>query len=361
MYLAIIIIIVAAVIFWSTQEAKFGQHSSGARLARLKRSPHYRKGAFHNLSETSVMTAGAGYYAVLKEYFLAENKPHRPLPAIKTDLHALDPARNLLIWFGHSSYYLQLDGKRILVDPVFSKAAAPVPFVNRAFQGTSLYKVSDLPEIDIMFISHDHWDHLDYPTIKRLRGKVQKIIMPLGVGAHFERWGFSEETLIELDWYESLEPSTGFSITSLPARHFSGRAFRNNRSLWASFAVRTPSFNIFIGGDSGYDTHFSDIGRRFGPFDVAILENGQYHANWRHIHMNPEEVLIAARELGANRLLPVHSGRFALSSHAWNEPLRKLTELNKAVGLNIMTPIIGEIVDLGDAQQAFRHWWTEID
>lgn len=358
MYLLVIIIIVVAVIFWSTQEAKFGQHSSGERLARLKRSPHYREGKFHNLSETPVMTAGAGYFAVLKEYFLAENKPRRQLPSLKTDLRALDPARNLLVWFGHSSYYLQLDGKRMLIDPVFSKAAAPVPFVNRAFRGTSLYRAADLPDIDYLFISHDHWDHLDYSTIKRLRSKVRLAILPLGVGAHFERWNFSEKTLLEMDWQETAEPDPGFAITAVPARHFSGRAFRNNRSLWASFVLRTPSFNIFLGGDSGYDTHFADIGGRFGLFDLAILENGQYHDNWRYIHMKPEEVIDAARDLRAKRILPVHSGRFALSSHSWDEPLRTLMEFNKDAKLDIMTPRIGEVVDLDNSAQAFTQWWN---
>lgn len=357
MHILLILLIIALVVFWSSQEAKFGKHSAGPRLERLKRSPHYRNGAFHNLSQTPVMTAGAGYFAVLKEYFTADNKPRHALPSIKADLRSLDPARNLLVWFGHSSYYLQLDGKRMLVDPVFSKAAAPVPFVNRAFKGTSPYSVSDLPPIDYLFISHDHWDHLDYPTIKRLRKSVGQAAMPLGVGAHFERWDFAEEKLLELDWQESAELGEGFTATALPARHFSGRVFRNNRSLWASFALRTPNFNIYLGGDSGYDSHFADIGRRFGPFDLAILENGQYHANWRHIHMLPEEVIKAAGDLQAKRILPVHSARFALSSHAWDEPLRKLTELNEAAGLDILTPRIGELVDLDDPTQAFGQWW----
>ena len=341
-------------------QAKFGKLPSGERLERIQRSPNYRDGAFHNLSVTPDLTEGATYFSVLREFIFGTKDNVTPtaiIPSTKTDLHALPPDANALVWFGHSSYFMQVDGKRILVDPVLCGVASPFAFATKAFKGTDRYTVADIPTIDLLFISHDHWDHLDHETIVALRPKVKQVICGLGMGAHLEHWGYASSTIMEHDWNDSADLGSGFTVHTVPARHFAGRGPQRNKALWASFVLHTPTLRLFIGGDSGYDSHFATIGEQFGPFDLAILENGQYDKSWKHIHLMPNEILQAAKDLKAKRLLPVHSGKFALANHAWNEPLELITQRNTSEQMDIITPMIGEHVNLSDTAQTFSAWW----
>jgi L-ascorbate metabolism protein UlaG (beta-lactamase superfamily) len=194
----------------------------------------------------------------------------------------------------------------------------------------------------------------------KLKPKIKRIVCALGVGELLEFWGFDKNKIYEADWNEQIDFGNGFVINSVTARHFSGRKFARNRSSWTSFILKTPTYKIFIGGDSGYDTHFRQIGKTFGPFDLAILENGQYNPNWKFIHMQPEETLQAAIDLQAKRLLPVHNSKFALSVHPWDEPLIRITELNKKMNINVATPRIGEALNLKDDSQVFLKWWQTI-
>lgn len=342
---------------------RFGKRPTGERLGSVKQSPNYRDGSFQNQSITPDFTDGANYYTVLKQFLFGKNPrgfPAGPVPSVKTDLLQLGASENVLVWFGHSSYFMQVNGKRILVDPVLSGVASPFSFTTRAFPGTDQYTVEDLPEIDYLFISHDHWDHLDYPTIVKLKTKVGKVICGLGIGEHFEYWGYDKNKLIEKDWHEQIDLGDGFVAHTTPARHFSGRGLKRNQALWTSFVLQAPAMQLFIGGDSGYDTHFAEIGKNFGAFDLAILENGQYDKSWKHIHLMPHEILQAAKDLNAKRLLPVHSGKFKLGNHAWDEPLELITQNNKTEQLNIITPMIGERVNLDDQAQQFSEWWKSV-
>jgi L-ascorbate metabolism protein UlaG (beta-lactamase superfamily) len=299
---------------------------------------------------------------VLKDNITAKNrKPQQQIASVKTNLFDLDSKENVLVWFGHSSYFIQLNGKRILVDPVFSGFASPFSFSIKAFNGADIYKPEDIPEIDYLVITHDHWDHLDYKTIKKLQPKIEKIVTGLGVGEHFEYWGFEKEKIIELDWFEKFDFQNGFVFYGLPARHFSGRGFSPKKTLWLSFLLETPSQKIFIGGDGGYDSHFAKIGEKFGEIDLAILENGQYNQAWKYIHMMPEEVLQASTDLNAKRLLPVHHSKFALSIHSWNEPLNKISALNESENIPLLTPKIGEKVILDNSSQKFTEWWKQMN
>jgi L-ascorbate metabolism protein UlaG (beta-lactamase superfamily) len=298
------------------------------------------------------------------EQFFKKVKRRTPvdeIPSIKSNLLDIDIKDNVLIWFGHSSYFMQIDGKRILVDPVFSGNASPIPGTLKSFNSTDIFTVNDLPQIDYLFISHDHYDHLDYSTAMELKEKTKKVICGLGVGAHFEHWGYSKDQIIETDWHEKVILDPGFISFSTPARHFSGRKFTRNQTLWQSYLLQTPSLKIYIGGDGGYDTHFKEIGDKFGPIDLAILENGQYDLAWRAIHMLPEEVLIASQDLKAKRLFPVHSSKFVLANRSWDEPLIEISELNKAHNIPLVTPRIGEVVNLNDTNQVFKQWWLGIE
>ncbi|MGX7667619.1 MBL fold metallo-hydrolase [Flavobacterium pedocola] len=344
---------------WFLNTKAFGTAPKGVRLETIKASPNYRNGAFQNLSPTPSLTEDATFYSVMKEFMFAKKERKQPteeIPVIKTNLHTLDPQKDTMIWFGHSSYFMQLDGKKFLVDPVLSPNASPVSFTTKAFKGTNQYTVEDLPAIDYLFITHDHWDHLDYKTVSQLQPKIKKVICGLGTGAHLERWGFTSEQIIEKDWHETFALEEGFTVTTVSARHFSGRGLKRNQSLWLSFALKTPSMNVFIGGDSGYDSHFAKAGTELGPFDLVILENGQYDKSWKHIHMMPEEVIKATQELKATKLFPVHSAKFALANHEWDEPLKRISQLSQETDIQLVTPRIGEITYL-KANQNFPKWW----
>ena len=360
--LSILVLLIIA-IFAFLHVPKLGKLPSGARLERIKQSKNYKNGQFQNLSETPMITAEGGMITVLKQFLFDKKIRVNPvdiIPSAKTDLLNLEAAKDILVWFGHSSYFMQIDGKKILVDPVFSGAASPFSFSIKAFKGTDVYTTEDIPQIDYLFISHDHWDHLDYETVLKLKPKIKKIICALGVGQNFELWGFDKNSINELDWNEEINLGESFVVNTVPARHFSGRGFRRNKSIWESFVLKTPTMKIFIGGDSGYDTHFAEIGKTFGPFDLVILENGQYNKNWKYIHMQPSETLQAAKDLQTKRLFPVHNSKFPLSVHPWDEPLKIITELNKDVNLNLATPMIGEEINLKDPSQQFSKWWEGI-
>jgi L-ascorbate metabolism protein UlaG (beta-lactamase superfamily) len=329
----------------------------------LKSNPrNFKDGKFQNLNPTPQFTEGYTLLRVIRENLLTkwpDKIPAQVVPSIKTNLAELPKEEDVLIWFGHSSYFMQLEGKRFLIDPVFSGHASPFPGMIKAFKGSDIYTVEELPEIDYLFISHDHYDHLDCKTIIKLKSKVKIVICGLGVAAHLMKWGYSTSQIIEKNWYDSFSLDSEFTVHVLPARHFSGRGTTRNNTLWCSYLLETPSLKIYIGGDSGYDSHFAEIGNQFSDIDIAILENGQYNNAWRYIHMHPDEVLLAAKDLKAKRLFPVHSGKFSLSQHTWYEPLTRISELNKEIKIPLITPLIGEKVFLREEQQSFRQWWNE--
>lgn len=362
MAILIVLVILIFSVFVFMKQPQFGKASSRIRLEKIRKSPNYKNGQFQNVSNTPALTEGATYYTVFKEFFLGKSKrgtPSAALPSQKTDLLHLDREANMFVWFGHSSYFMQLNGKRILVDPVFSGSASPIKFTTRSFKGSDVYTADDIPIIDYLFITHDHWDHLDYDTLTKLKPKIKRVITGLGVGEHLEHWGYDKNIIIEKDWNEEVILDTGFSVITAPARHFSGRTFKRNRSLWMSFILVTPGMKIYIGGDSGYDQHFAWIGEKFGPFDLVVLENGQYDKNWKYIHMMPEEVVQAAIDLKANILLPVHWSKFSLSIHDWDEPIIRIVKEAKRQGVSILHPMIGEGLHLND-EISSEPWWETV-
>lgn len=342
------------------RQAKFGKAPSGVRLERIRRSPNYAHGHFANQTSKPRLTEGASYCRMVMDFLFFRGKDTQPageIPSCKTDLRALGGHEDVLVWFGHSSYFLQVGGKKIVVDPVLGSNASPVALSTKAFAGTSRYTPDDLPEIDYLFITHDHWDHLDYETVSALKAKTGKVICPLGVGEHLEYWGFEPERMLEADWHERLELGGGFIAHVTPTQHFSGRDLKHNRSLWAAYVLETPTLKVYFGGDGGYGPHFAETGARFGGVDLAILENGQYDKRWKYMHMRPEETLQAAEDLRAKTLFPVHSGKFNISYHRWDEPLTLITALNEGKNQRLITPMIGERVDVMDETQTFSRWW----
>ena len=357
-----IIVLTVIAIMAFMQSPRFGKLPSGERLERIKRSPNYRNGQFQNTSFTPTLAEGASMFTVMRKFFFEKgkhNKPPHPLPSQKTDLLHLDPSKHSLVWFGHSSYFMQVDGKKILVDPVFSGAASPLPFTTRSFPGSDVYTTDDLPEIDYLFITHDHWDHLDYKTIVKLKPKVKQVITSLGTAAHLEHWGYDTGRIVEMDWNEEFVLEDGFIVHTTPGRHFAGRTFKRNQSAWTAFVLQTPSMKLFLGGDSGYDKHFAEIGNQYGPFDLAILECGQYNAYWKYIHLMPEETVQAGMDLKAKNILPVHWAKFSLSIHDWDEPIKRVIAEAQKKKVSVIHPMIGEEVDLRNPKQ-FSRWWEDV-
>ena len=337
---------------------RFGKSPAGHRLHRIKNSPNYRDGSFKNVEETSVNPGDTSMFTILKKMISRPSsvRPAGEIPNLKADLKNLNSGTPQLVWFGHSSYLLQVEGYRILVDPVFSGNASPFRFFGKAFEGADHFDAEDMPEIDLLVITHDHYDHLDYPSIKKLASKVKKVVTSLGVGAHLETWGVKNDKISELDWWESKEIETNVRLTATPARHFSGRSFKRAQTLWSSFVLEVFGLRIFIGGDSGYDGSFKKIGEKCGPFDLALLECGQYGEYWPQIHMFPEQTVQAAQDLEAKKVVPVHWGKFVLSYHPWNESIQRFVKAAEEAGLNYISPKIGEPVDFTSEYEQ-EAWW----
>lgn len=356
---ALVLITLVFVTYLFLQQGVFGADPATTRLDRIKQSKNYRDGSFQNLSPTAVTRKGTSPVKLMRDYVNKSpaNVPSAPLPSVKTDLAALPDDKPTVVWFGHSSYLIKSKGVTVLMDPVFSGNASPVTFFGKSFPGSNVYSAADMPPIDLLILSHDHYDHLDYKTITQLIPKVEKFYTALGVGAHLERWGVPADRIVEFDWWENQSISDNIRLTATPARHFSGRSLARGKTLWASYVLNIHGYTLYLGGDSGYDSHFAEIGAKYGPFDLAILECGQYGDDWPMIHMFPEEVATAARDLRAKTLMPVHWGKFALAYHAWNEPIQRLVESAMKQGLLVTTPRIGEPVAIGATYPAMN-WWS---
>jgi L-ascorbate metabolism protein UlaG (beta-lactamase superfamily) len=347
---------------------RFGALPAGERLERLRRSPNWSGGKVVNAEPTPERLAGAGRWdhpvlAMLRRP--PRLRPKKPLPSRSADPAALPDER--LVWLGHSGILLKVGGLSLLFDPVFSSHASPLYPFTRAFRLSGGPPLSSIPEVDCLLLSHDHWDHLDHRTVLALRGHVRSYAVPLGAGAHLERWGVPPDLIFEGDWGDALSPVPGLTVHLVTARHFAGRGLAWRRCLWAGFVAEAGGRRIYYSGDSGYGAHFRAAGERFGGFDLAALECGQYNRLWPLVHMAPEQTAQAAADLGAKAAMPVHCARFVISSHPWDEPLIRfslaLAALNRsrAEPIRAVTPIIGEAAAPFDESAAFAPWWEGLD
>lgn len=339
------------------QHPAFGWSMSAERKARIEASPHYRDGMFRNQLPTPQFTGNRRSLKTLWSTLVRRNSrrvPASPLPAVKTDLGSLPADRDWFVWFGHSSYMFQLGGKRFLVDPLL-KMEFPPALMLKPFAGTDIYTPDDIPDIDYLIITHEHWDHLDYATLRDLRGKVRHTVCPLGVGEYLEYWGYDPADMAELDWFQTTHfprvdlPSAlsdaYCSITCLPSRHFSNRLLRKrDQTLWAAFVVQVGERKVYIGGDGGYDHRFIEVREHFGTIDLAVMENGQYNPNWAHVHMLPQDLLQAVLDLQPKQVITVHHNKFALSTHAWDEPDSVAHNIARHTDSQLLDQPIGTIV-----------------
>ncbi len=343
------------------QHARFGAEPTGERLQRIEQTANYKDGAFFNTMPDPTNLERENFFVRMYEiHFNKDGRrvPKNPVPFHKTDLKTLDITQDVVVPLGHSSYYMQVGGLRLLVDPVLSAYAAPFSFMNQAFEGTLVYALDDFPPIDYVLISHDHYDHLDYDTMTALRGKIKRVLAPLGVGAHLEHWGYEPKDIWEGYWYDSITLENDVQIHMLPARHYSSRLFERNKTLWASIAIISPRTRIYYSGDTGYGDHLKEIGDKFGEFDLAILDVGQFNAKgWPHIHLLPMHAAIATQELRAKRMLPGHNSKFAIALHDWDAPLEEISKASEGKDFLLVTPLIGDVVHVNDNTQTFPPWW----
>ena len=352
---------------WFVHRPAFGKNPEGARLQRIMASPHYRNGKFQCIDPIDDIMEpsedGEGRLSATWKFLFGDKTglvPAQPMLSRKTDLKALPPEDDVVIWMGHSTFYLHLAGHRILIDPVLSSYASPLFFINKAFPGSNIYTADDFPPIDVLLLTHDHWDHLDYPSLMALRPKIRDIVCPLGVGAYVEQWGFDTTRLHEEDWFTEVKIAPDLQVHVLPSQHFSGRFLEQNKTQWAGFALLTPQRKFFCSGDGGYGSHFKKIGQQFGGFDLAIMENGQYNQQWHRIHLLPEETAQAAEDVGAKAVLPAHNGKFALARHPWDEPYRALSAASQTRDYRLLTPEIGEALRLDEPNPTFSPWWEKM-
>lgn len=346
--------------------SSFGSSHTDEQMEAYHLSKQFNreKGAFENRRPQLIekMRERAISWGVFKEWLFAgpDQKPLEKLPEIKPNMDEfLEPSEDLkVIWFGHSTFLLNMDNVIILVDPIFSGNASPISFTVPAFQDPVI-TMDELPDIDIVLISHDHYDHLDMESIKHFVGKDITFIAPLGVSSHLLGWGISKENIIEKDWWES-SSSHGIKFTATPAQHFSGRGLGDdNATLWASWSIQSKNLNVYFSGDSGYDTHFKDIGDRLGPFDIAFLESGQYDERWKEVHMLPEEAVQALKDLRSHRYFPVHWGMFRLAFHTWYDPIERLVKLSHSEDFTLIAPRLGEVLKVNSSYK-IDNWWDEV-
>ena len=346
-------------------QPQFGAAMSGARLERAKANPQYRDGRFVNLQPETPTGAGAMFDYLVRQFSGDEVRvPPSPLPVLSVDKTALAAAPSVgglrAFWIGHASVYVEVDGLRLLLDPVFAERVSPIAVGPKRFHPPPI-ALADLPRIDAVLISHDHYDHLDMETVQHLAANGTRFFVPLGIGAHLERWGVPPAQIEEMEWWQR-KTLANVEFVCTPTRHYSGRGLRDrSATLWSSWSVLGPRHRFFYSGDTGYGTHFQEIGSRLGPFDLAFVKVGAYGPgqSWIDIHMPPEQSVQAHRDVRAKRMFPVHWSTFNLAYHDWDEPIRRTVAEARRTGVELVTPRLGEWVD-ADGGFASTPWWEGV-
>ena len=347
-----------------------GSRASGLRLERMRASPLWTGDTFANIYPIAPGLRDVSVPGPTLTDFLCggtRRTPLGPLPSVDPSSNWTKASRTGLraTWLGHSTVLIEIDGLRVLTDPVWGPRASPSRLVGpKRFQPVPV-AIRKLPPIDLVVISHDHYDHLDYPTILELAKLDVPFVTSLGVGAHLEAWGVPSTRITELDWWESYTlPDADLTVTAAPSQHFSGRGLKDrNATLWSSLVIRSSKHAVFFSGDTGLTTQYAEIRERLGPFDLVMLEVGAFHPSWGHIHLGPAHALDALELLGGGAFLPVHWGTFSLAMHAWDDPAETLLALAPARGTRLLMPRLGEPIEPADAPiaTAATAWWRSVD
>ncbi|MES0490533.1 MAG: MBL fold metallo-hydrolase [Leptospirales bacterium] len=369
-YIVVAILLLYLVIIGSVWLSQNSITLKGNRMQRIMQSPNYKNSKFQNKVPTAMMLEGS-FIEMFKEYVFGKQlrTPSESLPVVKLDPASIgNSSKNdvKLTWLGHSSVLIEFGELIVLTDPVFNLNPGPVsPFTLKRFHSMLPLESNDMPEVDLVIISHNHYDHLDYKTIKAIHKKVKKFAVPLGVAAYLEKWGVDPAKIVELDWYEDAKISPALKIRATPSQHFSGRGFFDrDKTLWASWVIEgkvgSKKRKVFFSGDSGYSASLAEIGKEYGPFDVTILEMAQYSRFWPDLHMNPEQAIRAHMDLRGKLMLPIHWGTFNLSLHSWTEPIERLVKEAAGKKVLVATPIAGAPFAFSSTLPT-EHWWKDTD
>jgi len=359
--LLIISLLLVGIVF-ENFSPEFGGNPTKEQQKEYEKTGHFKDGKFVNLTKTEMDMSLGNLYTMTKEFItgVPNDRPSNELPVLKIDSTEIANFNkgNRLIWFGHSAFLLQLDQKNILIDPMLGDVPAPHPWLGGKRYSKQLpIEIEQLPKIDAILISHDHYDHLDYGSIQKLKSKTDQFLVPLGVGAHLKAWDIEADRIEEFDWWQETSFS-GLKLAFTPARHFSGRGLNNRAStLWGSWVIIGDEDSLYFSGDSGYGNHFKEIGSKFGPFDFAMMECGQYDEKWHNIHMMPEETAQAAIDVKAKIAMPIHWGAFTLALHSWTDPAERLSKKAQELGQSIIIPKIGESIQLKELKVENSNWW----
>lgn len=343
---------------------QFGAKPNKEELDRYATSKNWDGEKFVNFEKTGINISFQDIPKLLYKQFLdkKEREPKADISILSVNFKEfLKPSREAkFIWYGHSVLLMRIQETTILIDPMLGQNAAPIsPFSVNRFSENTLELIDQFPEIDLALISHDHYDHLDLKSIKKLQGKVKKFGVALGVKRHLTKWGVEESIITEFDWWDDISIND-IKITFTPSRHFSGRGLKDRaKSLWGGWVFKTSEENIWFSGDGGYGEHFKEIGEKMGPFDLGFIECGQYNEKWHQIHMFPKECIKASKEAGAKKVMPVHWGAFALAHHPWKEPVEKFLEVAEKENLEVLKPEPGEIFKIRD--KFLYSWWEKYE
>ena len=358
--IALLIIIGA---FFINLSPQFGGEATKKQQEVFSKSKHYKDGKFVNNDGVKMEMSFKDTFKAMGTMFNSDSnsKPNKNIAVQKIDSIAIADynSKTRFIWFGHSTFLLQIKGKNLLIDPMFGNVPAPNPLLgSNRFSNELPIEIEKLPHIDAVLITHDHYDHLDYESIQKLKDKVNMFYTPLGVGIHLLKWGIEKERIIELDWWQEIKYDE-LTIRCTPAQHFSGRGLADReKTLWCSWIIQSDDENLFFSGDSGYAPHFKEIGDKYGPFDFAFMECGQYNDLWPLVHMFPEETAQAGLDIKAKRMMPIHWGAFKLASHSWTDPVERLSKKAKELKIDLVIPKIGESIEieLNDSEEIYP-WW----
>lgn len=367
-FLFIVLLLAAGVFIFFKSAPQIGASAKGDRLERMQQAANYREGVFINAVETKMDMPKGTMTKLFRHYFLEDKSDKNPKETINVKPFSKDEFEKIpkdsiaFVWFGHSTILMKIEGITILADPVLvGKRASMFPFMGpKRFDYSHHVTIDELPEIDAVILSHDHYDHLDYPTIKALKDKVSKFYLPLGVGAHFERWGVPPQHITELNWWDEVA-FENLKLAFTPTRHFSGRGLRDRfHTLWGSWVIIGSNKRLYFSGDSGYFPGFREIGEKYGPFDLTFMECGAYNVGWSEIHMFPEETAQAHLDVKGKLLMPIHWGKFDLSLHPWKESVLRLAKKAEEENINLFTPEVGELISFSDSSRLDK-WWEQYD
>jgi L-ascorbate metabolism protein UlaG (beta-lactamase superfamily) len=364
-YLLIFLFLLSAtVVLFLNLNPAFGGSVTKEQKETFNQFDNYVDGKFINTVPTSLFTGlsnSAEDTKVSKEAS-KDGSPTTEIPVEPIDWNKINTEKDSLTWLGHSTFLISMDNKKILIDPMLGPIASPVSFV-----GVKRYKYSedmmniidDMPNIDAVFISHDHYDHLDYKSIVKLKSKVSHFFVPLGVSAHLISWGVAEDKITELNWWEE-KSYEGLTLTLTPSRHFAGRGILNrNTTLWGGLALLGKHTRLYYSGDGGYGPHFKEIGEKYGPFDITLMEGAQYDRRWANSHMMPEQSVQANLDVKGKNMILMHWGAFTLARHGWKEPIERALKETKKAGVNLIVPRIAETVTFdSNLQTSASSWWN---